>query len=106
MSEFLSRASPGVLRLMKSFDGRVVETSRIFHAATPASNQPALSPTRGSGVGGVVDMSSWGTGAAPACADDPLEQPVAITAPKPISEAAAHRRAAAEARGAVTWDSG
>lgn len=77
----------------------------MFQAATPASNQPALSPTRGSGVGGVVDMSIRGAGGAPACADEALEQPVARMAPQPISETAAHRRGAAEAKGAVTCDS-
>ena len=53
----------------------------------------------------MVDMSTRGEGGAPACADDALEQPVARMAPLPISEAATHRRAAVEARGAVTCDS-
>src|SRR5581483_8548026 len=55
-SEFVSALAPGVLRLMKSFDGGVFETRCMFHDASPALNQPALSPMRGSGLGGVVDM--------------------------------------------------
>src|SRR5215831_11121118 len=35
--------------------GGVVETMRIFQAACPASQRPAFRPTRGSGVGGVID---------------------------------------------------
>src|SRR5262249_5519463 len=45
--------------LRKSFDGGVFETSRRFHDAVPASNQPALSPTRGSGVGLVVPIFTF-----------------------------------------------
>src|SRR5437588_10470183 len=56
-SEFTNRRSPGVLSLMKSLDGCVMDTGRRFQSACPASHHPALSPTRGSGVGGVVDMS-------------------------------------------------
>src|SRR6478672_3164467 len=60
-SELIRRRSPGVDRLRKSFDGFVVETSRRFHAAVPASNQPALRPTRGSGF--VVPTVMFGVGA-------------------------------------------
>src|SRR5712692_9489618 len=35
--------------------GGVVEIMRMFHAAWPASQRPALSPTRGSGVGAVIE---------------------------------------------------
>src|SRR5688500_6845109 len=55
-SEFLSRASPGVVSLMNDADGRVLDTSVMFQRASPASNQPAFSPTRGSGLGGAADM--------------------------------------------------
>src|SRR2546425_11101557 len=40
-------------------DGRVFETTRRFHAASPAFISPARRPTRRSGVGAVVDMSSF-----------------------------------------------
>ena len=57
-SELMNWKSPGVLRLMKSADGGVVDTRRRFHAASAAFIQPARSPTRGSGLGAVVDMLS------------------------------------------------
>ena len=56
-SEFTNRRSPGVLSLMKSLEGRVIETGRRFQIAMPASNQPALRPMRESGDGGDTDMS-------------------------------------------------
>ena len=57
---------------MNADDGGVFEASRRFHAAAPASNQPALSPTRGSGLGAELDMFI-GPGI-PACvADDEVE---------------------------------
>ena len=37
-------------------DGGVVDTRRMFHAASPASHMPALRPTRGSGFGATADM--------------------------------------------------
>src|ERR1051325_8474231 len=64
-SEFTNRRSPGVLSLMKSFDGRVIETGRRFQIAVPALNQPPLRPTRGSGEGGDVDMSGAPESATP-----------------------------------------
>src|SRR5919205_1914163 len=64
-SEFTNRRSPGVLSLMKSFEGRVIETGRRFQIAVPALNQPPLRPTRGSGEGGVVDMSGAPESATP-----------------------------------------
>src|SRR6516164_5048480 len=43
--------------------GGVVESMRMFHAACAASQRPGLSPTRGSGVGGVADtMGATGGG--------------------------------------------
>src|SRR6476620_8469308 len=65
ISEFTNRRSPGVLSLMKSFDGRVMETGRRFQIAVPGLNQPPLRPTRGSGEGGVVDMSGAPESATP-----------------------------------------
>src|SRR6266496_1379827 len=56
-SELMNAKSPGLLLLMKSGDGGVVETRRMFQAARAASIHPARSPTRGSGLGAVVDMS-------------------------------------------------
>src|SRR5580765_1526585 len=56
-SELTRRRSPGVLSLMNFSDGRVIETGCRFQIAWPASNQPALRPTRRSGEGGVGDMS-------------------------------------------------
>src|SRR5262245_40731997 len=35
--------------------GGVVETMRMFQAACPASQRPAFRPTRGSGLGGVIE---------------------------------------------------
>src|SRR3954453_7990366 len=35
--------------------GGVVESMRMFHAACAASQRPAFSPTRGSGVGAVAE---------------------------------------------------
>src|SRR2546430_16965123 len=39
-----------------SSDGGESLMSLMFHAASPASLSPALSPTRGSGVGATVDL--------------------------------------------------
>src|SRR5262249_769138 len=44
-------------------DGGVFESTCRFQAASPASNFPARRPTRGSGLGAVVDMSPVGVGA-------------------------------------------
>src|SRR6478752_7822493 len=41
---------------MNSFGGGVCESTLRFQVASPASNWPALSPIRGSGLGGVGDM--------------------------------------------------
>src|SRR4051794_8569772 len=69
-SEFTSRRSPGVLSLMKSFDGRVIETGRRFQIAWPALNQPPLSPTRGSGDGALVERSGTPDRDTPVVEDD------------------------------------
>jgi len=50
------------------FDGGVLESTRRFHTASPASISPARRPTRGSGLGGEVDRST-GDGA-PACVEE------------------------------------
>src|SRR5690349_15693847 len=69
-SEFTRRRSPGVVSLMKSFDGRVIETARRFQIAVPASNHPALRPMRESGDGGVGDMSGTPESVMPFIEDD------------------------------------
>ncbi len=43
-------------------DGGVSETTRRFQAASPASAIPAWRPTRGSGLGAVVDELPFGVG--------------------------------------------
>src|SRR5687768_3744610 len=65
-SEFVRRPSPGVLGFVNLSEGRVVETSRRFQIASPASHQPARSPTRGSGLGGDIDMLAPGDDVEPA----------------------------------------
>ena len=40
-------------------DGRVFETTRRFQVASPAFISPARRPTRRSGLGAVVDISSF-----------------------------------------------
>src|SRR5688500_18480932 len=52
-------------------DGGVVETLRMFHAASAASMRPARRPMRGSGLGGSADIVA---GAAPASAVDVDEE--------------------------------
>ena len=61
-------------------DGRVLETRRRFHAASPASNQPGLSPTRGSGFGFVAETVVLGAGAEPAEDDDDVDAHAAALA--------------------------
>src|SRR3954469_20050534 len=51
---------------MNCLEGGVVDTFFRFQMAWPASASPGLSPTRGSGLGGVVDMLAAGAGAPPA----------------------------------------
>src|SRR3954468_3175859 len=65
ISEFTNLRSPGVLSLMKSLEGRVIETGWRFQIAMPGLNQAPLSPTRGSGEGAVVDMSGAPESATP-----------------------------------------
>src|SRR5258706_5793656 len=67
-SELVRRRSPGVLGLMKSFEGGVFDTTRRFQAASPAFIHPARRPTRGSGLGAAVESS--GAGAAPTDPDE------------------------------------
>src|ERR1051325_8528387 len=49
---------PGLPWSMNCSDGGVVETSRMFHAASAAFIHPARSPTRGSGLGAAAGRSS------------------------------------------------
>ena len=43
-------------------DGGVSDTTRRFHAASPASLSPACRPMRGSGLGAVADEFPFGDG--------------------------------------------
>src|SRR5690348_1707793 len=74
-SEFTNRRSPGVLSLMKSLEGRVNDTGLRFQTACAAVNQPAPRPTRGSGVGGDVDMSGVPDRETPLIEDDRAHAP-------------------------------
>src|SRR3954469_12659878 len=65
MSEFQRRLSLGVPVGMTAADGLVVDTRRIFHAASAALNTPGLSPTRGSGLGALTDRAGAGAAAGP-----------------------------------------
>src|SRR3954447_18458623 len=47
---------------MNCSDGGVLDTTRRFHTASPASIFPARSPTLGSGLGAVVDLLVAGEG--------------------------------------------
>ncbi|HET9424022.1 MAG TPA: hypothetical protein VFO55_01520 [Gemmatimonadaceae bacterium] len=49
---------------MNFSDGGVAEMSFMFQIASPASNHPAFSPTRGSGDGAAMFMLGAGEGAA------------------------------------------
>jgi hypothetical protein len=62
---------------MKSAEGGVFDTTRIFHAASPAFMRPPFSPTRGSGVGALIAVMPDGDGAAPAGPDAELLHPAA-----------------------------
>src|SRR5438093_1550735 len=79
--------SLGVERSRNASEGRVVETSRMFHAAKAASNRPARSPIRGSGLGGDMDM--FGAAKAPPI-DDTVD--VEVTQAVVISTATARKR--------------
>src|SRR6185437_8870282 len=93
-SELTSRRSPGVLGLMKSLEGGVLETCSMFQDAVPALNHPPLSPTRGSGLGAVVDMLAAGDGAPPAEVLDVCAHPAAVSSPR-VSAGAALRQLSA-----------
>src|ERR1700722_14598170 len=56
MTYLPSKARSEFVLSTKSLDGGVFDRRRIFHDAWPASNNPPLRPTRGSGLGGVGDM--------------------------------------------------
>src|ERR1700691_3114076 len=56
MTYLPSKARSEFVLSTKSLDGGELDTRRMFHDAWPASNSPALRPTRGSGLGGVGDM--------------------------------------------------
>src|SRR5471030_1129266 len=69
-------------------DGCVLDTSVMFHAASPASNLPALRPTRGSGLGAPADASIDGVMPADAMPEDDVDdpaQPAAARAQSAIS---------------------
>src|SRR5690349_5812265 len=88
-SELIRRRSPGVDMLRNSFDGFVVETRRRFQAAVPASNHPALRPTRGSGFGFVGPTLMVGDGAA---LEDDEEDDLVEAQPAAITATASERR--------------
>src|SRR6478752_1710781 len=94
MSEFQSRLSLGVSVGRKAADGFVVETSRMFHAASAALNTPGLSPTRGSGLGALADMS--GVGAGPRLV--PIVELEVAHAPRAISPNASERGGTSDSR--------
>src|SRR5689334_11297331 len=82
------------------FAGGVVEIMRMFHAASPASHTPALSPTRGSGVGAVADtIGSAGLGSVDG--GGPYAGAVGPRPPRPAGAAASVAGAPAEAAAAA-----
>jgi hypothetical protein len=66
---------------MNCSEGRVFETKFMFHSAWPASQTPALRPMRGSGLGGVIDISAFGDGEV--SPGDAIEWAHAVTATTP-----------------------
>src|SRR5689334_18576695 len=56
MTYFPVKARSELVYPTKSWEGGVCDTTFRFQVASCASNRPALSPTRGSGLGGVADM--------------------------------------------------
>src|SRR5687767_12807108 len=97
-SELVRRLSPGVVGLVNDGDGGVVDTSRRFQIAWPASHHPARSPTRGSGDGGAADSSGAG-----AVSDAPRDE--AQPAARPAAESSAAASEAARHRAPDRWSS-
>src|SRR5712691_914089 len=89
-SELMKEKSPGLARLTNCSDGGVVETRRTFHAARAAFIHPARSPTRGSGLGAVVDMLPFEVAHAAAASTAPAIRSFAFTC-----RSRRHRRPAA-----------
>jgi hypothetical protein len=55
--------------VLKGAGDGVVDTRLMFQEASAASRRPGRSPTRGSGLGGVVERFAMGSGAAAVVAD-------------------------------------
>src|SRR6185503_16887156 len=94
MSEFQSRLSLGVPVGTNAADGFVVETSRMFHAASAALKTPGLSPTRGSGLGALADLSGVGAMVGPA----PVVEVEVAHAPRAINPIASERGGTSDSR--------
>ena len=62
----------------KSGGDGVLETSRRFQIASPASWSPGLRPTRGSGLGAAAEAAGAGADAPP-----PVEEAQEAVAPRP-----------------------
>ena len=73
-------SSPACSCSMNAADGRVLDTTCMFHAACPASNQPAWSPTRGSGTRRRRGHHA-GDGVAPASVEELFAQPATDRSP-------------------------
>src|SRR5207245_10696420 len=58
-SELRKAKSPGLVSSVNCAGFGAADTRRRFHAAEPAFIHPARSPTRGSGLGAVGDMSNF-----------------------------------------------
>lgn len=73
---------------MNLSDAGVVEIRRMFHAAVAAFHNPGASPTRGSGLGALADMSGVGAGppAIETDAGDVAQPPIAESAARTMKE--------------------
>src|SRR5215208_6594199 len=80
-SEFVRRPSPGVLGFVNFSEGGVDETFRRFQIASSAFHQPARRPTRGSGLGGDIDMLAPADDDAPPVDDGAVAHAEASSSP-------------------------
>src|SRR3954469_3385749 len=76
--------------------GRVADTSFMFQEACPASHMPAFNPTRGSGLGGDIDMllaAVDGGGAVGTAGDvELLQAPAVSNSSEPANRGPARRK--------------